>query len=265
MVQDLRYLDWSKTRDSSGTAGSYLKSYSYSNGKKVYYKLSFFDDQRKIFGYESINEIISAKILEKLGYPYLNYNLVYAKIKIKTEEYETYLTKSFDFKEENEEKITFENYYNFYKEVDESILDFSKKLGFIDDIYHLIIFDYIIGNRDRHGANIEILLNKKTKRIRLAPFFDNGLSLLSPIYLEEDINKFDIKKNIVANSFIGTSNLLTNLDLVPMEYFPKIKLDFNDIINSLNIPDCIYLRKAKKMLEWRYSILEDIRDKRQKI
>ena len=32
---DLRYLNWSKARDSSGTAGSYLKSYSYKNGHSV--------------------------------------------------------------------------------------------------------------------------------------------------------------------------------------------------------------------------------------
>ncbi len=39
-IVDLKKLSWTKTRQSSGTAGSYLKSYSYSNGKKVYYKLS---------------------------------------------------------------------------------------------------------------------------------------------------------------------------------------------------------------------------------
>ena len=56
--RDLKHLSWSKTRESSGTAGSYLKSFSYSNGKKVYYKLSYFDDINGVFGYEAINECI---------------------------------------------------------------------------------------------------------------------------------------------------------------------------------------------------------------
>ena len=35
-VQDLTYLNWSKIRNSSGTAGSFLKSYSEIGGKKIY-------------------------------------------------------------------------------------------------------------------------------------------------------------------------------------------------------------------------------------
>lgn len=38
--QDLTYLSWSVYRNSSGTAGSFLKAYSELGGKKTYYKLS---------------------------------------------------------------------------------------------------------------------------------------------------------------------------------------------------------------------------------
>ncbi len=62
--KDLTKLSWTKTRESSGTAGSYLKSFSYQNGKKVYYKLSYFDPQNELFGYESINEILANRIME---------------------------------------------------------------------------------------------------------------------------------------------------------------------------------------------------------
>ena len=60
-IIDLRYFEWTKKRESSGTAGSYLKSMSYSNGKKVYYKLSFYDEQNHLFGYESVNEYITSQ------------------------------------------------------------------------------------------------------------------------------------------------------------------------------------------------------------
>jgi hypothetical protein len=90
-IIDLRRLSWSKVRQSSGTAGSYLKSYSFSNGKKVYYKLSFYDDVRHIFGYESINEIITKRILELLKIEHLNYELVHAVVNIDGSDYETFL------------------------------------------------------------------------------------------------------------------------------------------------------------------------------
>ena len=261
VLQDLTYLNWSKIRSSSGTAGSYLKSYSYSNGKKIYYKLSFFDDERGIFGYESINEIIAKKLLEKLDYSHLNYELIYAKVNISNKEYITYLTSSLDFKEINESKITLENFYNFNKLENESIIDFSKRMGFIKDIYQMIVIDYLIANRDRHGANIEVLYNKKTKCYRLAPLYDHGLSLLSPNYLKEDIINYDIKKEVKANAFIGTSNLFDNLKLVPNEFFPRQKIDFAALIEEIGIDD-IYLTKSIEMLKWRWNKLENLRDKK---
>lgn len=42
-LRDMRYLEWTKTRHSSGTAGSFLKAYEKVGGRKYYYKLSNYD------------------------------------------------------------------------------------------------------------------------------------------------------------------------------------------------------------------------------
>ena len=42
----------------------------------------------------------------------------------------------------------------------------------------MIAVDYIILNRDRHGANIEVLRNSRAHSLRIAPLFDHGLSLM---------------------------------------------------------------------------------------
>ena len=63
-IQDLRYLKWTKTRNSSGTAGSFLKSYEETGGRKIYYKLSDYDVRRGIVGHECINEIVAQRILD---------------------------------------------------------------------------------------------------------------------------------------------------------------------------------------------------------
>lgn len=262
-IKDLRFLSWTKTRESSGTAGSYLKSFSYSNGKKIYYKLSYFDDVLGVFGYEAINEIISKMILDDLGYNHLDYNLIHALITIDNKEYKTYLNSSFDFKDKNESKITFENFYEINKFEGEGKLDFSKRYGFIKDIYNMIILDYLIVNRDRHGANIEVLYKEKEKTYRLAPMFDHGLSLLSPYYKEEDILNFDIYVDRKVNSYIGTSSLDENILYVPREFFPMKKPNFESIIKKLEgIAPTFYLDKCLKLLELRWKYLEDIRDKK---
>ena len=260
---DLRKLSWTKTRQSSGTAGSYLKSYSYSNGKKVYYKLSFFDDINGIFGYESVNEIIALRVMEQLGYSSLKYDLIHALVLIDGKEYETYLNSSYDFKLVNESKITLENFYDINKKNNESKIDFLNRYGFINEIYKMIIIDFLINNKDRHGANFEILINNKTKKMRLAPFFDQGLSFLSPTYKKEDIELYDPNKIYKANSYIGTSDLLANLNIVPKEMLPSIKLDYDHIFADLyEIIDNNYLNKCKLLLKNRWDILENLRNKK---
>lgn len=49
-TQDLTYLKWSHIRSSSGTAGTFLKSESVIEGKKIYYKLSNFDFVNGVIG-----------------------------------------------------------------------------------------------------------------------------------------------------------------------------------------------------------------------
>lgn len=90
-IIDLTNLFWTKSRQTSVTTVSYLKSYSYRNGKKIYYKLSYFDDINGIFCYEYFNEIIADRLLSFLGFSHLEYNLVKGKISINNKEYITYL------------------------------------------------------------------------------------------------------------------------------------------------------------------------------
>ncbi len=260
---DLRYLTWSKTRQSSGTAGSYLKSYSFENGKKVYYKLSYFDDVDNKFGYEAFNEIIAGKLLTLLGYKHLEYNLLFAKILIRNKEYDTYLNSSCDYKLINETKMSFENFYELYKNDNEDIITFCKRYNFIDEIYQMIIIDYLIVNRDRHGANIEVLYDSKTKKYRLAPLFDHGLSLLSPAYKDEEIKNYDILANKKVNSFIGTSSLEESIKLVPKEAFIHININFDNLLNDITTNDNnFYMQKTKELLIRRWNELEDIFNKK---
>ena len=51
-LQDMTYLSWAKARNSSGTAGSFLKAYDENASGKTYYKLSNYDAWAGIVGHE---------------------------------------------------------------------------------------------------------------------------------------------------------------------------------------------------------------------
>ena len=162
-IQDLTYLNWTKTRGSSGTAGSFLKAYSELNGVKTYYKLSNYDAVKGVVGHESVNEIIVDRLLTKLGIEHLHYQLIHADILVDGWMVETWLCASEDFKQRGESKMALDQYYNTEKLPEESPLAFCVRQGWANYIWEMLLVDYLILNRDRHGANIEVLRNSRAK------------------------------------------------------------------------------------------------------
>lgn len=212
--QDLTYLKWSHIRSSSGTAGTFLKSESTLGNKKIYYKLSNFEDGVGVVGHESVNEIIVDRMLTILGVEHLHYQLIYADIEIDGKIYTTYLCASEDFKQRGESKVALDAIYKIDREEDESTYDFCKRMGFEKYIDTMIAIDYIILNRDRHGANLEMLRDARKHTLRIAPYFDHGLSLLFSCKTDEEIKEFDIMGDIKCNNFIGTKSNAENLSLI---------------------------------------------------
>ncbi|HJA13005.1 MAG TPA: hypothetical protein H9799_08705 [Candidatus Mediterraneibacter merdipullorum] len=128
-LQDMTYLDWVKIRNSSGTAGSFLKSYNEINGRKIYYKLSNYDSYYGITGWECINELIVDRFLSVLGIEHLSYTLIHAKINIYGKDYITWLSASEDFKQPGESKIALDVYYQLERRKEESPLEFCIRMG----------------------------------------------------------------------------------------------------------------------------------------
>ena len=205
--QDLTYLSWSVYRNSSGTAGSFLKAYSELGGKKTYYKLSNFDKARGVIGHECVNELIIDRLLTILGIPHLSYQLIHADVSVDGRTHEVYLCASEDFKAKSESKTA---------------LDFCIRMGWEDYVYQMLIVDYLILNRDRHGANIEVLRNSRKKTIRLAPLFDHGLSLLCSCPDDVAAAKFDVMADKPCNNYIGSKSTWDNLRIIPKDKVPEL-------------------------------------------
>lgn len=215
--QDLTYLSWSLIRSSSGTAGSFLKATDDLQQPKIYYKLSNYDGINGIVGHECINEIIVDRLLNILEIEHLHYDLIHADIDVDGKEMETYLCASKDFKAHGEHKVALNAYYQAEKLDGETPLQFCTRNGWSDFIYKMLVVDFLILNRDRHGANIEVLRNARKKSLRLAPIFDHGLSLLFNCHTEEEINQFDVMKDRAVQCFVGSRSAQQNLMLTPKD------------------------------------------------
>lgn len=216
-VQDLTHLSWAKARQSSGTAGSFLKSYDDTGERKVYYKLSDYRVGTGVVGHECVNEIVVDRLLEILRIEHVHYQLINARIVLDGRECETWLNASEDFKEPGESKIALDTYYDLEHERDETPLEFCVRHGWGKYIGRMLAVDYLILNRDRHGANIEVLRNSRSRTLRLAPLFDHGLSLVCRCQKPEQLASFDVMADLPVQSFVGTSSAWDNLALVTPE------------------------------------------------
>ena len=219
--QDLTALSWAKARQSSGTAGSFLKSYDDLGPGKVYYKLSDYDPVNGIVGHECVNEIVVDRLLEILGVEHLSYQLVHADVLVNGRVHETWLNASEDFKRPGESKVALDAYYELEREGDETPLAFCERMGWAGQAYAAIVVDYLILNRDRHGANLEVLRNSKARTLRLAPLFDHGISLMFRARDDAQAAAFDVMADLPVQSFFGSRSAWDNLTLIPSDKLPR--------------------------------------------
>lgn len=209
-LQDYTDLVWTERANSSGTGGTYLKARTGSGTRMTYYKLSRFNGV-EIDGHECANEIIASRLMRILGIEHLEYRLVHANVRIGDAVYETWVNASINFRRPRERKQALGLFYELNRQPEESPYDFCVRMGWEENIKQMMLVDYLIMNRDRHESNIEVLVAPDGS-CRLAPIFDNGLSLLAPLAgMDDTISSFDPLKRVATMNFIGSRDLEENL------------------------------------------------------
>lgn len=266
-IQDLTHLSWARARESSGTAGSFLKSYDDLGGRKTYYKLSDYDAVNGIVGHECVNEIVVDRLLEILGIPHLHYRLIHAKVLVDGCVHETWLNASEDFKRPGESKVALDTYYELERDEGETPLDFCLRMGWGEQIWNMLVVDYLVLNRDRHGANVEVLRNPRARTLRIAPLFDHGLSLMFRARSDEEVARFDVMADLPVQSFVGSHSARDNLRLIPKGAFPRLdpllEGDRNALFDGLGVCTTPAWRdKAWRMIWQRWCALEALRAER---
>lgn len=127
----------------------------------------------------------------------------------------------------------------------------------------MIVLDYLILNRDRHGANIEVLRNARKHTLRIAPLFDHGVSLLYSCANDDAAISFDILADKPCNNFIGSFSCYDNLSLLPKDNRPLkgiLKPHHKNIIfeNLNGIISETFINRIWDMIYERYMIYENL-------
>lgn len=229
-IIDLRHLNWNIIPQLPNIGGSYIKATEKKEDTLYYYKMSRYIPNYGIVGHESINEIICMNIAKSLDIECLDYEIIDAYTSVQSKN--SLIVRSKNFKQESVSKISLDDYYEICKFNDETPFEFMKRIGYEDFCYKLFVFDYLIFNRDRHGANIEFIY--EDGKYTLAPIFDNGLSFMCSCTTPEEFTSFDKLKTGPVNNYIGSRDTLDNLKIVPKSYIDTIKKP-NDIFLGLEL------------------------------
>ena len=260
---DLRFLNFSTNMSASGSPGMLYKACT----NNYYFKLSTFSEYSPdTYGYESVCEIIASRLCNLFGFSNANYKPLNALINIGEKEYELWLCVSENFRMKGDKRTTLENLIKLdgRDTLDlESNFQFCLDKPYSVDIMSMLLIDYIIDNRDRHGANIELLVN--TKGIRLAPIYDCGFSLLSTsLYDINKMKKFKPLHDGPVNNFLISmfwEDVIRELSKhykVPIVDIDELFLD--DLIPCFKENGELILCAMKNMISRRYNYVKEICD-----
>ena len=220
-------------------------------------------------GYEALSEYIVSQLLIKSNVKdFVSYNL----IKILYDETEAMGCVSNNFKKNDEMLIPIEKLHRQYfgigladtlskksnvREKLEYTVNFIENTTGISNVGKYITImlsiDAFFINEDRHTNNIAVIRNEKTKTFKMAPIFDNGLSLLSDTHdykLEKDI--YDNIKKVTSKPF--SNDFDEQLDCAEELYGAQLKFNFNrtDIINIIedvmNFYNADIVKRVEKVL-----------------
>jgi hypothetical protein len=122
----------------------------------------------------------------------------------------------------------------------QTILKSNNKIGsIVIDLYKYIIFDYIMGQRDRHLSNLALLRNKNatSNKTYMYKLYDNGLCCFAT---ESNDNAIEMLNNRHYSSRIGT-----NEDII------KAIQDYRNLINPGDLRELVQYDKLNdKVLKY---------------
>lgn len=136
---------------------------------------------------------------------------------------------------------------------------FNKFPNYKENIYTMIVFDFLINNLDRHLNNFGFICNEVGDIRRFAPLFDNGSSFFAD--LSEDrltIPFLNLDRESSAKPF--RTKQYKQIKLVPKDYILYLEdtKEIFDVINSFNEMSLNRRNLIKKLITFRNDYLKGL-------
>lgn len=207
----------------------------------VFYKAGNFNPTTGFYGYSAYNDVIASRYLRQLGLEVLTYDGNMALIQFNGKEYTTYVNWSADYRIKGED-VSVESLMRADGVSPEERVNYMRMHGltFFDT---MLVADFLIGNRDRHGGNIRMSGGKFT------PLFDFNLSMFMP----DGQSRTHHPK---CNNFIGSPDLDENLALVTCWPQLNFDVDWSLVFQGMDYP---FQTELAEWLEERMMMYEEIR------
>ena len=109
---------------------------------------------------------------------------------------------------------------------------------------------------------MEVLRNRKSKTLRLAPLFDHGLSLMCRCHTHAEIAAYDVMEDKPVQTYVGFRSAKENLNLIPADKMPALnplqEEDRDLLLNGLeHVLPTLLLDKIWDMIWKRWCYYDD--------
>ncbi|MCL2318259.1 MAG: HipA domain-containing protein [Methanomassiliicoccaceae archaeon] len=236
----------------STTDGALKKKWTIIDGKRCLIK-----GGTPPFRQEVANEVLASRICERLGIPYVNYEI----IKLKSRRY----CVCEDFIADDTELVTAWHISNLIKADGgttdyESFVSKAEELGIKDArkrIDMMIVLDFIIVNTDRHYNNFGLVRNADTLEwLSVAPIYDSGTSMWhNTLSSEMDAEDADLESRTFMSKHIKQIKLVKDLSWLDLDKLDGIENEYAKMLNdSVSDPSELTARNRRLCSELRRRI-----------
>lgn len=253
------FSDWKKYDGFSYGSGSSLQEWIVNPRDG---QIGLFKDRKAEDTTDNISEKIASEIARVIGLPAAKVDLaiwentrigmISYKVNGKSEnliEGLTYISNIYP--EYNKDKLIDEETGKYYSL--EMILNSVNGFKLIKDLLKIFIFDFIIGNTDRHHSNWGVIQNEEG--VRISPVYDNASSLCA-YEKDEKIEKMINDKNWVSAQCNSKSKTIIRIDgskkkITHYEFISYIKNNYYDETKD-------FVKNIKSKLT--YNVIESLLD-----